>query len=137
MIRSFGRVVRPALLPLLLLPTLGRAQDQKQAPPPAPAETPTFPARVEQVTVDVVVLDKKAGPVSGLTRDDFVLSEDGKAQPIVSFESVVVANPRPAAPVPVPVISSNVVTEKRRARTFVILFDDVHLSHDQAWRAKS
>ncbi len=136
MIRSFRRVVRPALLSLFLLPTLTGAQDQKQAPPPAPAETPTFPARVEQVTVDVVVLDRKAGPVSGLTRDDFVLSEDGKAQPIVAFESVVVATPKPAAATPAPVISSNVVTEKRRARTFVIVFDDVHLSAEQAWRAK-
>jgi VWFA-related protein len=129
-------VVRQALLFLALLPMLAGAQETKQAPPPASAETPTFPARVEQVTVDVVVLDKKAGPISGLTKDDFVLSEDGKPQPIVSFESVVVATPRPAAAVPAPAISSNVVTEKRRARTFVILFDDVHLSADQAWRAK-
>jgi VWFA-related protein len=136
MIRPLPPVVRPSILFLSLLPMFAGAQETKQAPPPASAETPTFPARVEQVTVDVVVLDKKAGPIPGLTKEDFVLSEDGKPQPIVSFESVVVATPRPAAAVPAPVISSNVVTEKRRARTFVILFDDVHLSADQAWRAK-
>jgi len=74
--------------------------------------------------------------VPGLTRDDFVVLEAGRPQAIVSFEPVVVATPRGGAPDPPPAVSSNVSPGKRRARTFVIVFDDVHLSAVQAWRAK-
>ena len=48
----------------------------------------TFPSKIELITVDVVVIDKKGQPVPGLTRDDFVVEEDGRPQAIVSFEAV-------------------------------------------------
>src|SRR5258708_12181494 len=48
---------------------------------------PSFPARAEAITVDVVVLDKDGQPVAGLTKDDFVLLEGGRPQPIVAFEA--------------------------------------------------
>src|SRR5690349_13927590 len=50
--------------------------------PPAP-----FPAEVEVIMVDAVVVDDDGWPVHGLTRDDFVLEEDGKVQEIVRFEA--------------------------------------------------
>ena len=40
---------------------------------PAQPPSPTFPSKVELITVDVVVVDKKGQPVPGLTRDDFVV----------------------------------------------------------------
>ena len=39
---------------------------------------PTFPAAVELVTVDAVVLDRDGNAVAGLAREDFVVSEDGR-----------------------------------------------------------
>jgi VWFA-related protein len=48
---------------------------------------PTFPAAVEMVTVDAVVLDREGNAVAGLTREDFVVSEDGRPQEIVGFEA--------------------------------------------------
>ena len=53
----------------------------------AQAATPRFPAEVELVTLDAVVLDKEGRPVTGLTRDEFVVREDGVAQEIATFES--------------------------------------------------
>ena len=53
---------------------------------------PTFPAQVEQVTVDVVVTDKKGEPVTGLTKEDLQIYENGVAQTIVSFDAVEVAD---------------------------------------------
>src|SRR5262245_478902 len=48
---------------------------------------PTFPAAVELVTVGAVVLDGDGNPVAGLSRDDFVVTEDGRPQEIVGFEA--------------------------------------------------
>ena len=52
----------------------------------AQAATPRFPAEVELVTVDAVVLDDRGRPVAGLGRDEFVVREDGEAQEIATFE---------------------------------------------------
>src|SRR5258706_14903077 len=57
----------------------------------APA-SPAFPSEVELVTVDAVVVDAKGKPVVGLTRDDFVVEEDGHPQGIVTFEAVSVGS---------------------------------------------
>jgi VWFA-related protein len=38
------------------------------------------------VSVDVIVRDARGNPVAGLKQDAFTISEDGKAQQIVSFE---------------------------------------------------
>ncbi|HEY8151863.1 MAG TPA: VWA domain-containing protein, partial [Vicinamibacteria bacterium] len=49
---------------------------------PAPQSSPgvVFPAAVQQVNVDVVVLDAQGEPVEGLKREDFVVKEDGRPQ---------------------------------------------------------
>ena len=67
---------------LFLPPPAVRAQ----APPAAPAP-PTFPSGVELITVDAVVLDRDGRPVPGLTREDFVVKEDGRPREIASFEA--------------------------------------------------
>ena len=104
--------------------------------PPVRAQAPSFPSQVEAVTVDVVVLDKKGQPVPGLTREDFLVSEDGAPQTITTFDAVVVPEvPKPEA-VRRPVVSTNVVPAARRGRTFILFFDDVHLTVFQAQRAK-
>ena len=88
------------------------------------------------MTVDVVVTDKKGTPITGLGKQDFVLSEDGNAQPIASFEAVQVPATASAVPAERPRVSSNMVREVQTGRTFVVVFDDIHLTPGQARRAK-
>ena len=53
-----------------------------------PPDTPTIRVTSRLVFLDVTVLDKKGRPVvSGLTKDDFTITEDKRPQPIFSFEA--------------------------------------------------
>ncbi len=77
-------------LPALGLVLLGAAP-QDAAGPTAPGRPqPTFQTEVELVTVDVAVVDKKGQSVRGLTRDDFIVTENDAPQTLTSFEAVVV-----------------------------------------------
>ena len=56
----------------------------QQSPPPVP----TFRITSNLVFLDVTVLDKKGRPVvTGLTKDDFAIIENGKPQRIFSFDA--------------------------------------------------
>ena len=83
--RRMSRVT-PATTLVFVLPLLlaGSARPQQQATEKEP--TLTFPTGVEQVTVDVVVIDKKGQPVTDLTRKDVEVYEDGVRQEIASFD---------------------------------------------------
>ena len=100
------------------------------------APLPTFPGQVEQVTVDVVVTDKKGVPLTGLGKDDLEVFEDGVRQTVVSFEAVQVPAVASTAPPPRPRLSTNQERQDVVGRTFVVLFDDVHLSASTAHLAK-
>lgn len=50
------------------------------------AQTPVLRTGVTLVPLDVRVVDRDGKPVVGLTRDDFVVTEDGVRQPITFFE---------------------------------------------------
>ncbi len=69
----------------LVLGTSGAAQAPQ--PPQAPPSV-TFQVEVNYVDVDAVVTDEKGNFVSGLTRDDFEVFEDGKPQKIEMFSYV-------------------------------------------------
>jgi len=100
-------------------------------------ESPTFPAQTNLVTVDATVLDAKGDPVEGLTKDDFLLSEDGHPQTITSFEAVGLREAQ-APPTPVETrVSVNSQPALRPERTFFLVFDDAHLSHADADRART
>jgi VWFA-related protein len=134
-------IVRAAL-PLVLAALLGSVQAahaQQPSPSPAPAEpTPTFTAGTELVTVDAVVVDKQGKPVTGMSQADFQLFEDGKPQKIVSFEAVMLPEQPLTGPAPEkPRVSSNLEPENRLGRTFMLVFDDIHMSPGQAERAKA
>ena len=113
---------------LLALPPLAAAQE--------PQETPKFPAQVEQVTVDAVVTDKKGNPIAGLTASDFTVLEDGVPQAIVNFEAVQLPTSPAATTPPKPRVSSNTDPATRVGRTFVVVFDDIHMTRFNAQRAK-
>lgn len=52
------------------------------------SRTLKFSTSVQMVLVPAVVTDKSGHHVTGLTKDDFLLQEDGKEQKIASFEEV-------------------------------------------------
>lgn len=118
-----------------------RAQEPAAPPSPSPAPaadgaTPTFAAGVEVVTVDVVVTDKKNATISGIPREEFTILEDGVPQEITSFENVQVPAGPSTEAARKPAVSDNTTREERTGRSFVIVFDDVHLTLYQAHRAK-
>src|SRR5450755_1474303 len=59
---------------------------QAQTSSPATQSIPTFKAKARLVLVDVVVTNNRREPVPGLKREDLEDLEDGKPQPVSSFE---------------------------------------------------
>ena len=118
-------------------PTPGPTAALPQAPEPKPA----FPAQIELVTVDAVVVDKQGQAVSGFTKDDFVLVDSGKPQVVTSFEAVTPEASRKASrEAGEPAARPSYSTNERSippGRTFVLFFDDIHLTSTQAFRAKA
>jgi VWFA-related protein len=122
------------------------AAAQSPSPAPTPAASPeapptasnaSFPAQVDVVTVDVVVTDKKGLPVTGLTKSDFRVTEDDDPQTITDFEAVQLPAVASEKPAPRPRVSSNIDRESHTGRSFVILFDDIHLTIAGGQRAKA
>jgi Ca-activated chloride channel family protein len=70
-------------LSALQAPQTGGAATQQ---PPSPDST--FNVDVTVMTLSVTVTDDKGKSVNGLTKEDFVLLEDGKQQPISAFRAV-------------------------------------------------
>jgi VWFA-related protein len=117
-------VLRPLAAALVLFPSL-LAQERR--------DVPTFSSRVELVTVDAVVLDRKGEPVRGLTAQDFALFEDGQLQEIASFEAFDLGSleAQAAARGPSPVATNVRGTEPGLAlpqSSFVLLVDDMSLA---------
>lgn len=73
------------------------------AVPPAYAQVSPYGETIEVsiVNVDVVVTDKNGNRVRGLTKDDFEIREDGKAQPITNFAEYAPERTAPAGTVTV------------------------------------
>jgi Ca-activated chloride channel family protein len=83
-------------LPLLALLSALSVAFAQTPPAPTPAPSPPTPITAEPATptlklastlvaVSAIVRDKSGQPVTGLTRDDFLLKQDGKPQPITYF----------------------------------------------------
>ncbi|MBY0494665.1 MAG: VWA domain-containing protein [Cyanobacteria bacterium] len=97
------------------------------------AQQPAFRAGVTMVTTDVIVRDDKGQFVSNLTKDDFLVLEDGQPQRVESFVLVqggrtftMLTPPEAAAP-------DGLVLPRRRStaapaagRVLLILVDDLH-----------
>ena len=103
------------------------------------AQTPPFRSESELVTVDVVVVDKHGDPVRDLSLTDFTIAEDGRPQSVQFFQPVVTSGEAPRAGQSVERTygySTNVGAQARPERSFVIFFDDVHLTAEQGEHAK-
>jgi VWFA-related protein len=92
---------------------------------------------VDVVTVDVVVTDKKGQSITGLTKSDFQVTEDDDPQAITDFEAVQLPAVASEKPAPRPRVSTNLDRESHAGRSFVILFDDIHLTLAGGQRAKA
>jgi VWFA-related protein len=104
-----------------------------------PQVPPTFPTEVELVRIDAVVLDGRGQPVTGLTADDFEVTENGRLHELVSFEPIVVrsaSSSRLTGASPPP-ISESLVPAPEENRLFLVFFDDVHVSAVAAERVRA
>src|ERR1700677_2943543 len=75
------RLSQTILLAAILTSALSRIAGRAQTAP-----TPTLKVYSRETIVDVTVTDSKGDPVHGLKQEDFTVKEDGKPQPIRSFE---------------------------------------------------
>jgi VWFA-related protein len=116
-----------------------------QAPaPPAPEQAvpqqPTFKAQVEYVEVDALVTDASGNFVRGLTKNDFQVLEDGKAQTISTFTLVDIPIERYDKPLGAALpIEPDVRTNERPfdGRVYVMVIDDLHTNFGRLNRVKS
>jgi VWFA-related protein len=115
---------------LIALLSLGGAPAASRTEPagsarqePAP---PSFPSGVEVVTIDAVVLDAHGRPVPGLTRDDFVVTEDGRVLEIAKFESFVAGETEVAGEPSA--VASNEGAAGRTGRAFAVVVDDLRIT---------
>jgi VWFA-related protein len=107
---------------------------QAPAPQPAVPEQPTFRAGVTLVTTDVIPRDGDGRFISDLTKDEFVITEDGEPQTLESF--VLVHGGRifnQLQPAPVQAAPEGIVLPPpRRApdsgsgRVLLVFVDDLH-----------
>ena len=136
------RGARRTLIVLLALATPGVVASTPSSPQ-APGQAPraTFKSGLDLVVVNVVVRDKAGTPVRGLTRDDFVVLEDGKPQTVSSFDfeeienaavpsmettTVLGALTKPAAPAAAaPAAAEARPTADMKDRRLIVLFYDL------------
>lgn len=111
------------LVPVTLLTSLSLGQQQDALP--------TFKGQSQLVVVSAIVQDKRGAPVSGLTKDDFKVLENGKPQEIKMFDEVkTTAGVVSAAPPSRPNEFSNQVTAEVAAkphRLTIIAFDLINM----------
>jgi len=129
------RLATTAVLALTTAAVSSAAPRPPQAPA-APAAPLTFGSEVELVTVDAVVVDKNGVPLTGLRREDFTVSEEGALQQIATFEAVQPSTVPPEPRSRPPAIATNVGPHVKNAQIFAVVFDDMHMTPQQAYRAK-
>ncbi len=84
---SFSAVVLAAFSSPLLWAQAAPSDANAQSPDTS-IDTPVLRLEVRRVPVDVVVMDKWGNPVKGLTKDDFIVKEDGAEQRVTGFDAV-------------------------------------------------
>ena len=105
------------------------------------SQTPTFRAGVNVVRVDVIASDKTGAFVSGLTPDDFDVTEEGKPQKIDTFRLVMLDGGRMPSGDAAPRAITSDADEAREAarddvRLFGVFFDDYHVSREASLQTR-
>jgi Ca-activated chloride channel homolog len=86
------------------------------------AQQPTFRANVDLVHFGVSVIDKQGNPVTGLTADDFEITENGKPQSLKYFAA---GNPEEAPPLHIGLLldtSGSMSSDIKDSRTAAVKF---------------
>ena len=106
------------------------------------AQEPTFRAGVTLVSTDVIARDDKGRFVSDLTREDFVVREDGVEQSLASFSLVLggrtystltpLAASRPAPEGIVLPPTRRSAPDDAAGRVVLIFIDDLHFEPEQS-----
>src|SRR5437867_10867172 len=139
--REIDMTVRLRLIALAIVFAVS-AVSAGQTPPAssqAQPQQPTFKAQVEYVEVDALVIDRTGNFVRGLTKDDFQVLEDGKAQTISTFTLVDIPVERYDKPLGAALpIEPDVRTNERPfdGRVYVMVIDDLHTNFGRSERVK-
>lgn len=121
-----GFALRVGALGLVTMAALGPAPAAVQAPQD---QRPIFRGGANVVRVDVTVTNRGGEPATNLTRDDFVVTEDGAPQTIDSFELVrLTGEPTDDRSLEIR-FPSQVTSEAARddVRLFLIFWDEYHI----------
>lgn len=121
--------------PLLLAPAAAAAQAGNSAAQSDSSIT-TLHVFSRETVVDVVVLDPKGHPISGLQRSEFQIKEDAKPQPIRSFSESGAAIPRGKPRQLPPLFHTNYVPAPLTGPVNIILIDAMHMSSVMVARAR-
>ncbi len=109
---------------------------------PPPADQPTYRARVDLVTSDVIVRDGNGQFISDLKESDFEIYEDGVKQSIVSMVLVHggrtfnALTPPPAPPTEGIILPAKRPMNDAAGRIFIIFVDDLHLDFRNTGRIR-
>ena len=118
--------VRLLLTSVAVLGLLTEAQPQSP-----PGGSPTFAARAELVTVPVIVTDNYGVHFRNLKKENFLLLEDGKPQPIVSFEEFQAPpGPPPHISTQLPEFNNHFSPEVSQAPLTILVFNMVNTPID-------
>jgi VWFA-related protein len=115
-----------------------------------PQATATFSTTTNVVVVDVTVLDRNGRPVENLTKDDFLLYEDGKLQKLQSVDFEHLSNkvlpapiappleqePRLYTPPVVKTAKTSLLSKYQDRRLIVLLFDFSSMEPPEQQRAE-
>ena len=99
------------------------------------AQQPTFPSRVDLVTVDAVVFDRGGNPVQDLRAEDFTVREDGVRQQVTAFDAIALP-PSPPTLQGRMRVSTNEQRPDAAGRWFFIVFDDMNVTQYATPRAR-
>src|SRR6185295_12820164 len=121
-------------------------QTTKKAPERDESPSDVVTVNTELVQTDVMVFDKAGRLVEGLSPDEFVLTLDGKPQPISFFESVRTGSSQEAAQLTAATSAKNRNAKiegpapagvTRSGRVILFFVDDVHLSNASLTRTRT
>jgi VWFA-related protein len=104
-----------------------------QTPPDAAPQKLTESIEIRVISVDVTVTDRKGNAVKGLTKDDFVLYENGQPKPLSNFYEIqspvktVAAVAPGAAPAPQPLIRADDIPDNQKRR-IIFYIDNLSLN---------
>ena len=139
------RPVRSCVAALALGVVLAGApamRGQTASPPqdPPQSQQPTFRARVDSVSVDVIVTDRQGKPITDLKVEDFEVKEANKVQKIDAFKYISIDETQEADPLYTRQILSMAEQQRETAneqnRIFVIMLDDYHVRRGNGMRIR-